>query len=88
MQARGARVAVLVAVLVATLVAAIGWATWEGLRADRGKAPAVSIHGPDPARGRIALGLLLAMAAGLAGAVLIRWVRPSAQRAAQRSGAE
>jgi len=80
MQARDARVAVLVAVLVATLVAAIGWATWEGLRADLGKAPPVSIHGPDPARGRIALGLLLAVAAGLAGAMLIRWVRLSAQR--------
>jgi diguanylate cyclase (GGDEF)-like protein/PAS domain S-box-containing protein len=82
MQARGSRVAALVAVLVATLIAAIAWATWEGLRADRGEAPAASVHGPDPSRGRIALGLLLAVAAGLAGAMLIRWVRASEQRPA------
>ncbi len=78
MRARGVRVGV----LVAALVALIAWASWDGLRANRGEAPTAEVHGPDPAPGRMAVGLLLAVAAGLAGAVLIRRVRLSEQQPA------
>jgi len=69
------RVWVALAVLVAALIAAIAWATWEGLRADRSEAQAVAVRAAEAPQGRFALGLALALAAGLAGATLARWAR-------------
>lgn len=68
------------AILIAILIAAIAWGTWEGPRSHRGEPQAASIHAPDPSPGRIALGVLLAVVASLAGIVMVRWARPTAQR--------
>jgi len=73
--ARRNRVAILAAVLAATSIAAVAWGTWEGLGAARHEAATDSSLGLAPLQGRIALGLLLAMAAALAGSVLVRWSR-------------
>jgi diguanylate cyclase (GGDEF)-like protein/PAS domain S-box-containing protein len=75
MQRAGSRRgAVVIAVMLAALVAAIAWATWEGHRADLYQAAATGVGAPGLS-GRIALALLLAMAASLAGAALARWAR-------------
>ena len=75
MPGRHARVAILAAVLATASVTAIAWATWEGLRAERPEAPTALLGGLASPPARLALGLILALAAAVAGSLLVRWSR-------------